>query len=178
MQKEVQHIVLTRFNLALNFQCKKRDDSIVPLKQPWLEEEYLQKRFRIFEKYTFPSFLEQTDKSYKWIVMFHKDTPDIFKKRIQQLAEQMDQMEAWYMDDEECHNCTGVIKNYIEKNYPGCGVITTRVDNDDIVHKTFIEMIKKDIVSMTDTQILTYVNGLQYDTRNYRSSNFHIRCLF
>lgn len=183
MQKEIQHIVLTRFNLALDFQCKKRDDSIVPLKQPWLEEEYLERRFQIFEKYTFPSFYEQTNKDFKWIVMFHKNTPEFFKKRIQNLSDRMEQLEAWFLDDEESQKCAVIITKYIEEHYPECGVITTRVDNDDIVHKTFIETIKNDVMSLPKTQVLTYVNGLQYDTRNkeimkYDYANNHFLSLF
>lgn len=183
MTGTIPHIVLTRFNLALNFACKKREDSTVPQDKPWLEPDYLEKRFDIFEKYTYPSFAGQTDKNFKWIVMFHKDTPQKFKERIQKLSQGMEQMEAWFLDDEECRRCTTVIREYILQTYQNQGVITSRVDNDDIVHETFIESIKADMSQFTEDTILSYENGLQYDTRNreimkYDYANNHFLSLF
>ena len=45
--REIKHVVVTRFG------CMKREDSTVPHQRPWLDIDYLDKRFDIFERYTF-----------------------------------------------------------------------------------------------------------------------------
>ena len=183
VMRKIPHIVLTRFNLAIKFDCAKRFDSHVPLECPWLNEKYLEERFRIFEEYTYPSFLRQTDKEFRWIVMFHKDTPSCYRERIKKLEEKMEQFEAWFLDDEQCCSFGRVINEYIEKNYPEGGIITTRVDNDDIVHKSFIGSIKKELSESKEAAILSFVNGLQYDSRSgdimkYHYANNHFLSLY
>lgn len=166
MKSEVSHIVLTRFNLAIRFGYDRKDTEIpIASEAPWLDKEYLGKRFEIFEKYTFPSLQNQTDKDFKWIVMFHKDTPKVYKDKIREFTNRMPQMEAWFFDDEGCKTYKQDIKEYIKRTCPG-GVITTRIDNDDIMHRTFIEKCKKAFEKVKGTSVLTYVNGYQYDSRN------------
>lgn len=162
------HLILTRFNLALGFGDKKP-----PASKPWLNERYLKKRFEIFEKYTFSSFLNQTNKKFVWIVMFHKDTPNIYKDRIEILKSSMPQFKAMFFDDEESGKVYEIIKEYIQSNYSNCRVITTRVDNDDAVHATFVERIQDDAALIGEkTCILSYLNGLQYDEKKRRMLKF------
>lgn len=166
-------IVLTRFNLAIKFNYSRSDTEIpVWSDKPWLDEEYLEKRFRIFEKYTFPSLLGQTDKNFEWIVMFHKDTPELFKEKIHEFEMRMPKFKPMYFDDEECKRLYHEsVRNYIKENYVG-DIITTRIDNDDILHKTFIEDCKKQFINVEKTTVLTYVNGYQYDSRNNTVINY------
>lgn len=172
MSKETSHIVLTRFNLAIRFKYSRNDTEIpVESEAPWLDLEYLEKRFRIFEKYTFPSFLGQTDKDFKWIVMFHKETPEVFKSKIQEYTDKMPQMEVWYMDDEECARYKDILRDYIQENFEG-NIITTRVDNDDVLHESFIEDCKKSFANVKELSVLTYINGYQYDSRNDTVINY------
>lgn len=77
----------------------------------------------------------------------------------------MQQFEAWFLDNEECFRFKDILRVYIAQEYADTGVITTRVDNDDMVHTKFLESIKKDIVVSNQTQVITYTNGLQYDSR-------------
>ena len=162
--KNIVHLLLTRFNLAIHFGCEKRPDSKCP-DFPWLDEEYLSKRFEIFEKWTYPSIKNQTDNNFKWIVLFHRETPKRFKQRIKCYEENMDNFEAWFLNDDESHDYDKIIYEYIKKTYPLEQVITTRIDNDDLVHKTFIESIKKDFTYKNTMEVLTYQNGLQYDAK-------------
>lgn len=174
MIEDTVHLILTRFNLAIRFGCNRRFDSNVPAEKPWLDADYLKKRFEIFEKYTFPSFQSQTEKEFKWIVMFHSDTPESFKKRIKELKLRMEQFCPIFLDDEECEKMAVILQEYICKNYNGKRIITTRVDNDDAVHLTFVENIQRDIVENVkqSNTVLTYVNGLQYDIRNKRALKY------
>lgn len=167
MTGDMEHLILTRFNLAMKFRCDRRFDSDVPIEKPWLNTEYLGKRFDIFEKYTFPSFENQKNKEFKWIVMFHADTPSDFKERIDGLESRMEQFIPVFLTDNECKKNRKWLQEYIHKNYEGKKIITTRMDNDDAVHDTFVEHIQRDILDskMTNNTVLTYSNGLQYDSR-------------
>lgn len=185
MAEGLEHLILTRFNLAIRFGCGKRFDSNVPADKPWLDPEYLDKRFDIFETYTFPSFQKQTVQDFKWIVLFHADTPEIFKKRISGLQEQMEQFCPLFLDDGECRKMAAVLKDHICQHYAGKKIITTRVDNDDAVHAGFVEDIRKRIGQEGEKQgtVLTYVNGLQYDIRTkevlkYRNADNHFLTLY
>ena len=183
MNREIPHIVLTRFNLAIKFECRKRGDSEIPMEKPWLNEEYLKRRFEIFEKYTFSSFLDQTNQDFEWIVLFHKDTPELYKKKINDYSKKMRQFNAWFLDDSECEMCGEILEKYIAEKYFNSVIITTRVDNDDVVHRTFLESIKKEFLFAKQSEILTYVNGLQYDSRNrdvmkYNYVNNHFLSLY
>lgn len=177
----VSHLIFTRFNLAIHFGCAKRRDTQCP-DSPWLNEKYLADRFEIFERYTYPSFQNQTDQNFKWIVLFHKDTPQKFKQRIQIYEKETRNFEAWYFDDSESACFEDIIYQYIKENLSG-GLITTRVDNDDFVHKKFVESIKNDFAYQNEAEILTYPNGLQYDSRSsvllkYNHVNNHFLSLY
>lgn len=169
----VVHLVCTRFNLAIHFECDKRLDSNMPEKAPWLDEEYLEIRFALFEKYTFYSLKNQSNMNFIWLVMFHQDTPEKYKKRIKKYQTEMTQFVPLYFSSEESGKVSEIIKSYIRTNYEGYHVITTRIDNDDLVHKTFIEEIQGDTYQPKEgIGFLSYVNGLQYDQRNKQLLNF------
>lgn len=168
-QDKIVHLVCTRFNLALHFECKKRFDSMIPEECPWLDGEWLEKRFEIFEKYTFESLKNQTNKDFTWLVMFHQDTPDKYKERIRKFQEKMPQFLPLFFTTEESVNITEIMRAYIIRTYEGCSVITTRIDNDDLVHETFIEKMQREgsrYKAGKEMKFLSFVNGLQYDKRD------------
>lgn len=179
MDEDLKHVILTRFNLAVRFECERKSTSSVPAVKPWLDVAYLEKRFDFFECFTFPALLAQTDRMFDWLVLFHRDTPLEFKRRICNYQTRMPQFIPLFFDDEDSINLGEVIKKYIADHYSCDKVITTRVDNDDVVHSTYIENIKKDLGGCEVNTILTYVNGIQYDIQkrniikyNYKENHF------
>lgn len=175
-QNRMVHLVYTRFNLAIKFGDGRgglRRDSDASKESPWLDEDYLEKRFEIFDKYTFDSFFRQSNKNFTWFVMFHKDTPEKYKKRIKEYQNKMKQFCPMFLDDEESAGLSKIIEKNIRDHYEGCKVITTRVDNDDLVNTDFVERIQKDVGEKGNgTYFLSYVNGLQYDVRDGRITGF------
>lgn len=168
MDREIRHIVVTRFNLAIKFGCTKRKDSKVPPQRPWLDETYLDKRFEIFEKYTFYAMKHQRKMNYEWLVLFHKETPARYKQKIKEYQKELSQFIPLFFDDEQCTNWGEVLRKYLEEKYSQYNLITTRLDNDDYVHQQFIERIQQDIMSLNRKEniIISYENGLQYDIRS------------
>lgn len=81
MEKEVsfEHYVVTRFNLPI-FQAKIGKNLLKSC-----DKEYLKYRFDLFEKFCFPSFVNQSCQDFKWLVLFDSNTPIEFKERAETL---------------------------------------------------------------------------------------------
>ena len=73
-QKDIQHFLLTRFNLLL-WNKDKEGGKVRSMK--WLDH-----RFALFERYCFPSIKNQSCQNNVWIVLFDSLTPEVFKDRI------------------------------------------------------------------------------------------------
>lgn len=165
--------VITRFNLAVRYRYEKLYKNVPKDHFLWLDEEYLGKRFALFDRYTFPSFQAQTDRDFRWIVLFHKETPARFRAQIEKYKEELPQFEPWFLDDEESDRFADLLNADFEKRYGERGLISVRVDNDDAVHASFIENIKRGMSDVTETSILSFPNGLQYDARSCRCMRYN-----
>ena len=71
-----QHYLITRFNL------KKEGWNLSKNNIPVLTEEWLERRFKLFESFCFPSVKHQSNQNFTWLVYFDVDTPKTFKDRI------------------------------------------------------------------------------------------------
>ena len=95
----------------------------------------------------------------------------------------MKQFKPLYLDDEQSLNLSDVLKRIIAENYPDKKIITTRIDNDDILHKFFVQKVYSDFKDSATPVILSYDNGLQYNTHkkflmryNYTNNHFLSLC--
>ena len=108
--KLYKHFVITRFNIRIHYGCKLKNPEDNPMDRI-LDEDYLEERFYIFEKYTFPSMKNQNNKDFTWIILFHKKTPDKFKKRIERLKHEFNFVDL-YLDDGEKFSFLEYCDNY------------------------------------------------------------------
>ncbi len=163
---KIPYVVFTRFNIAVNYKAQK-SDTYVPDK-PWLDEKYLSRRFEIFEKYTFPSLKGQSNQDFTWIVLFHQDTPDKYKEKISGYKALMKNFEPWFLNDEESFKALDLMSGYVDKLREDfkSEVITTRVDNDDIIHKDYVKVVRENLENCTDYKIFSFENGLSYSIIN------------
>ena len=137
------HIIITRFNLNYQFGGNK---------SPGLDRNWLLHRFDLFKRYTFPSFYNQTNKNFKWMVFFDKDTPLNFKKVISQLPN-WDNFIPIYT------KTLPVRPAVLEKVDPNVSyLITTRVDNDDAISVDFVDNIQKQFCCQ-DFEFINFTNG-------------------
>lgn len=129
------HYIATRFNIQHSgWQNTKSGNEV-------LTENWLQNRFEIFEKYTLPAVLNQSSKNFKWCIFFDLNTSQVFKKKIQRLLEKHLFMSAIFIEnyDELVPEFIFFIKqNKTSASY----IITTRIDNDDIIHRDFVKTIQ------------------------------------
>ena len=78
-QNEFKHIIITRFNLRMGKGYEYDKNKNLTGSEEWLE-----KRFILFNKYCFPSLKAQLNKNFIWFVLFDSETPDRYKLRIKE----------------------------------------------------------------------------------------------
>ncbi len=143
------HYLITRFNL--------RKETWVTTKknEPVLSDVWLKNRFELFEIYCLSSVRSQTNLNFKWLVFFDTTTPDEYKERVQQIADQFPQFQPVYSDGMDPY--IGMAQEIVSKDKTEY-VITTRLDNDDCVSIDFIDTIQNDFANQ-GYQALDYVDG-------------------
>lgn len=186
--EQFEHYILTRFNIARSFGKKVRDKK-ADLPQKNLDESYLEQRFEMFEKYTFPSLQMQTNQSFKWLVFFHADTPEKFKIKIRDYQKRMPSFIPIFLTEEQSMTSEGgesekAVTAYIQENCQTEWVLTSRIDNDDIYDKSYVETVQNYIKTHEkERYILSLSYGLQYDIRKnlllqYKRVTNHFISLF
>lgn len=162
----MNHFILTRFNLKLWWKEDKNHQSIQT--KEWLEE-----RFRLFETYTWPSIKAQTCQDFKWICLFDKDTPEIYKERIQRLQQEYDSFLPYYCGEKETKLFQSYFRHLVYKNADKSQneLLTTYLDNDDALHKDFIKDIQTRAKNLKFNTIISFQYGIQY----YEEMNIAVR---
>lgn len=133
------HIIITRFNLPSRWNSDKQGRIV--LDNAWLEE-----RFNLFENLCLPSIHGQTQKNFEWWVYFDINTEEKFKNRIGVIEKEKGYFKPKFersYDDFET-NMPAEIYNYLSRKNIGW-LITTRLDNDDMLAKDTVEIIQKRI---------------------------------
>lgn len=64
---------------------------------------------------------------------------------IRRYQSELEEFEPWFMDDAQSDSYVKYISDELQKNDYTEGVITVRVDNDDMIHRTFVEKIKLEL---------------------------------
>ena len=153
-----KHFILTNFNIPF------------PAYSHYKQNNWLKHRFKIFDKYCYPSVRGQVNQNFKWIVIFDINTPDIFKSRINHYAEWENFIPAYISINEEENPWRQndrfqreIISRYLtdENEY----LITTKLDNDDAISKYFIQIVQNHFYHQ-EFQFLNFSNGyfLNYNT--------------
>ena len=132
----MKHFIGTRFNLKTSsWKTNKSGNNV--LTEAWLKD-----RFNLFETYCFPSVKNQSNQNFTWFLFFDVDTPQYYKERIELLNKDYPNFEPVFIDGIE--KLTDAFEENILKFTDDSNkfVITTRIDNDDIIHKDFIATIQ------------------------------------
>lgn len=151
------HLLLTRFNL---------DYSLYDRKSYICDEEWHQHRFRLFFNYCLPSVKKQTVKNFTWIIFFNKSLKQKYKSEINKIIQELPQVLFIYVLPEENH--IQLLKEYIYSNVKTKFLITSRLDNDDLIRVDYLEKIQKRAASkeMTVPFLLNASNGCQIEIQS------------
>lgn len=153
---DLQHFILTRFNLLL----WKKDKSGNPVRSnKWLEH-----RFDLFERYCLPSICGQICKDFGWIVLFDSTTPTHYKEKIADYKKKCPQLIPVFVEPEQGRYFADIFRREVIKRQSAKRVITTYLDNDDALNVRFVEDIQKRALALNDGTFINYTHGYQFYT--------------
>lgn len=160
MQREFEHIVLTSFNLAGIGGAKTEEEWTA-----WNEH-----RFRIFREYCLPSMLQQSA-PFTWCLFFDVTTPE------KQLAEIDALKEHSFVRIYFMRGKVDFFKSHMEsirQSVPSgiSWLITTRVDNDDCLHRDAIASIQSRF-KPKDEYLINLSSGYTYNTASGIMSHYY-----
>lgn len=163
----MKHFLITRFNLKLEKWKTAKDGSKV------LTDEWLHQRFKLFEEYCLPSVLNQSSLDFEWLIFFDIDTPTYYQQRISELTDSHEHIRVVYTDGFKglIPSLRHEIKSKLIQDDEF--IITTRLDNDDAIHRDFIKTIQdlsiKEHETVIDLQKGYQMNILndRYEVREY-----------
>ena len=152
-----KHFVITLFNLRIWVTDKNNKDTDT---QKWLED-----RFELFNKYCLPSVNNQINKDFVWLCLFDDGTPSEYIERIKEYKSKCPQMVPCYFSVEDMKNgwvehLRNIIRGYLSENTEY--IITTNVDNDDMIHQNMVSRIQEEFNKNKKTGIYSMLFGYQY----------------
>ena len=155
---DATHLLITRFNI--------RFSGVASQEYP-CDDKWHQHRFKIFERYSLPSVLFQTNQQFQWLICFNADLKETYREFIQRTESVSPNISFIFVEPEKSH--LEEINNYISSNTETKHIITTRVDNDDIIAAGFVESIQRCYQNhLSDVEnenlILNAPNGFQFET--------------
>lgn len=126
MEATYKHYILTRYNLELYtsnpYKVVNRDD-------------WMTKRVKLFKRYL-DSLSKQTNKDFTIILAFDSNTPDLYHTEL-----------IFLLDSTDLNYIVSYDKQpnvWLKENKPNTEwLITTRLDNDDEVKESFVDVIHK-----------------------------------
>ena len=148
--------IITRFNLFLpNLHADYTKNENININQ-----DYLKKRFELFEKYCLPSIEAQTDKNFCWFILMNTETPDAFKVRMESIiTHSKANIVLLYMKE---YNLELIKQKILELKGDINWVTSIRVDNDDILAKNFVEEVRK-VAPRINKTVINFERGLHYN---------------
>lgn len=129
-----QHYIITRFNLRREDWVVTKNNEAV-LSDLWLEE-----RFELFENFCFPSVKNQANQHFKWLVFFDTNTPEKYRKKIKEFSEEFKGFCPYFIDGMKSFipSILETVNDLNKEQY----VITSRLDNDDSLHKDYVNVVQ------------------------------------
>lgn len=129
------HFLITRFNL------KNPDWKLTKNNETVLDDRWMDDRLQLFEKFCLPSVTNQTNQNFEWLLFFDTSTNENYRLKINALLKNHENIIPLYINGmTEFYNAVldYINKNAAEKEY----LITSRIDNDDCIHKDYINEIQ------------------------------------
>jgi len=156
------HFLITRFNLK--FPEKPGGKNNPSPRGP--DCEWLNKRTALFMKYCLPSVLNQTTKNFRWLIYFDLSTKKDSIQEFNELEKQNQDIIKIILADGYPDFLERYTKDVLALcNHNSKYIITTRLDNDDIIHKDFIAKIQENFHEQ-EFMAVNYVKILMLNPEN------------
>lgn len=141
------HYLLTRFNLKTTW----TEDRVG---NPVQTHAWLQRRLELFSLYCLPSVQQQTCQDFIWLVIIDNASPDAFVNELKNLLKGFDHFKILATTEQRV---LVDVRRIIIDDSKGDTVITSRLDNDDILHRGYIKTVQ-DIASTLRTDLATVID--------------------
>ena len=153
----IDHAILTRFNLpSPDYEERLRN------RPRWLEE-----RFKLFERYCLPCVAQQSSTNFKWIIYFDPASPAWAREIIRNYERQ-----GLFYPRFRAEVPRNDLLSDIRQLFPvrSSSLLTTNLDNDDMITKDFVHRLQAYAVDDTDRRVgLNFPRGYTYaEGRFYR----------
>jgi hypothetical protein len=147
---EIKHIIYTRFsNVAFGF----TDEEL-------LNENRLEKKLEIFLKKTYQSMINQTNLNFEWVILVHDNIPKKIYDRL------IDLNKLIVVKNSEVGNIVNWTFNYFDLSNIDY-IITSRLDDDDLLHVNAINQIQQSINNETLLKVFGFNNGCSFYENKY-----------
>jgi hypothetical protein len=146
MMNNLQHFILTRFNVRVDY--SKTRAGINP--------DWLNHRFQLFDQFCYPSVRSQSNQNFQWLVFFDSETPKTFQNRIKKYAQWQNFIPV-YVDCEFTNEINRkAIVQHLKTHVDY--LITTRLDNDDAISKNFVQLTQNNF-QQQEFEFLNFTSG-------------------
>jgi hypothetical protein len=121
-----RHHNIERLDQPMDLHPEDRGRAVRRMDRARNSEAWLKERIALFQTYTLPSILSQTDQKFRWIGIAHPDSPQWFLDALKSVPKMELRLHEWDVDAKE----------------PG-GHTTVNLDTDDALARNFVEEAKK-----------------------------------
>jgi hypothetical protein len=141
------HVIMTRFNVPTKGWDETRS-GFKPLTEEWLDD-----RFKLFRKYVLPSYKDQTNQNYIWLTFFDVKTSEKFRNIIKEIEAEYPVFKAVFVEDFDVMKTKAVeiIPQFFNSDTKF--VITSELDNDDMLHKDYVKTVQEHFKPVHDLVI-------------------------
>jgi len=130
-----EHLIVTRFNLRVEGELPDRE---------WMDH-----RWDLFDRFTYPSVMAQTNPNFKWVVLFSADTASEDLAKIETYTDP--RFRPAFIARYEWARRAAITSNIEGKP---SHLIMSRLDNDDAIHEDYIEKVQAEFKG----QELAFIN--------------------
>lgn len=150
-----EHFLITRFNIR-NEDWEKDKNC-----QKILDDTWLSKRISLFKEFCLPSVLHQSSKEFKWLIFFENKKDKQIDILID-LLKQYDFIEPIFING--YGHFLSSISQIVQQKLPIKAklVLTSRLDNDDALHKDYIKTLQRKII-LEHNAVVYFPYGLCLD---------------
>jgi hypothetical protein len=157
-----KHFIITQFNL------RKFPLAGINCKSSW--EEWTHTRINLFKTYCLPSFLNQSNKNFTWLIYFDSETPSEFNYLIDELSN-TDFIKPCFANGFE-HFMTKYLEDIREFSTGSEWIITSRCDNDDCLEKNAVDTIQKHF-HQSDEYLISLASGYTLNINDNTLSHYY-----
>jgi hypothetical protein len=152
-----KHYLITRFNL------RNPKWDVTKMGESLLTEEWMEHRMWLFGNFCLPSVVAQTCKDFTWLIYFDVTTPGRFRREIAEMIGVQPNIRTFFIDG--MPEFYPEVKKLIEAETQGKPyLITSRIDNDDCIHRDFIGEVQMQFKSQ-DYQAIDIIKGYSLQVR-------------